>query len=122
MKLNKINGHFSFGNHLIKPSYKIRDIKNEFLDDSIELWIANKSWITYRLEIAMKFILLIKFFNEDLKTIEIYLTYQSGKQMENELRNLLKSLGGENKYSWGNVELNKDIKAGYESIVINVNG
>lgn len=118
MNLNKNNGNFGFGEYLIKPLCQIQDLKNEFANENLELWIENNEWITYRLEFREKFILLISFFNDNLKTIEIYLTCQPGKNVRNRLQDLLGCIGGENKYSWGNVELNEDIKAGYASIVI----
>lgn len=121
MNLNNQNGTFEIGGFIIKPSDKVTDIKNVFINENLELWIENSEWITYRLQVANKFILLLKFFNDYLKTIEIYLRKYPEKQNKHEIQNLLKKLGGESTYIWGNVELNIDIKAGYESIVININ-
>lgn len=121
MNLNKNNGFIEFGDYLIKPSYKIRDLKSQFSNENLELWMENDKWITYRLKTLMNVILLIRFFDDDLKTIEIYLTEESVVQTEDPLKDLFNYLGGECKYMWGNVELNKDVRAGYESIVINMN-
>ncbi len=121
MNLNKSNGYLSFDTYLVKPSYTIRDFKNEFPQENLELWTVNKKWITYRLEISMKFILLIRFFDDDIKIIEIYLLPKPDINIEMELKDLLKSLGGERNYPWGNIELNSDVKADYKSIIISMN-
>ena len=119
MKLNINNGLFQFGKWVITAKEQIHDLKSKFLSENLELWIDNDEWITYRLDISDKFILMIRFFNELIYSIEIYPKNAIDGDRKKVLNEILEKLGGKNKYSWGNVELNIDHKASYESILIN---
>lgn len=119
MNLNKNNGSIEFENFIIKPTDKYQDLKKAFLEKNLELWFENNNWITYRLDVSMNFIIIIKLFNDNLRAIEIFPKIEIGNKNENGLKSILQNLGGENNYRWGNVELNKDKKAGYESVLIN---
>lgn len=124
INLDKSNGHFNFENYSIKPSDNIQNImdKLKISKNDLELWIENKGWVTYRLD-GEEYILLLKFFNDNLKTIEVYVKkYSHQPHNRNKLMMLLDNIGGENIYSWGKIKLNKDIKANYESLLINYGG
>jgi hypothetical protein len=119
--VNINNGILQFEGFLICPLDKIRDLKSKFSDEYLELWIENGNWTTYRLDAFSKFILLIRYFNDEIQLIEVYPKGSNDNQRKKNLILCLKKLGGEKKYSWGSIEMNNDFKAGYESLIINFN-
>ena len=112
------NGTIQLGKWILKPEDKLNDIKVYFSPKEFELGLANNQWATYRLNIFNEYIIRIIFFDEQIKFVEIYPKNITENPENKVLIEALKNLGGENKYFWGNVELNIDNKAGYESILI----
>lgn len=120
IKLNTDNGSLQFEKHtIIKSKTHIDNLKGEILNGNLELWISNGEWITYKLEISEKFILIFRFLNELIYSVEIYYKSTDDNDRKKGLNKTLEDIGGSNEYTWGNVELNVDHKAGYQSILIN---
>jgi hypothetical protein len=117
MKVDSNNGSVLFDDNIINSYDKICDLESKF-SNKMELWIENGAWVTYRLDVTKKFILMIRFFQNKIQLIEIYPKRQSESQKRRDLVNYLEYLGGEKSYPWGMVGINKDEKAGYESLII----
>ena len=119
IKLNTDNGSLQFGEcTIISSETIIDDLKEELSNNNLELWISNGGWITYKLEVSEKFILMFRFLNDSIHSVEIYYKSTDDNRKKG-LNKTLEDIGGSNKYSWGGVELNIDRKADYESILIN---
>jgi len=114
--INLINGELKYGEYLLVPKGKFDYFRSLFLSTEMELWTSNKNFTSYRLNLSDEFIFILYFLNEELKTIDIY-----PKNKRNEISLLLENLRGEHFYSWGKVELNNDIKAGYKSVLVKYN-
>lgn len=119
IQLNINNGLFQFEKWVVSAKDQIYVLKSKFSSENLELWIDNNEWVTYRLDISDKFILMFRFFEESIYSIEIYPKSPTFYDRKKIIKEILDDLGGTNKYFWGNVELNVDHKAGYESILIN---
>lgn len=119
MNLDANNGTLQLGKWIFTPNDRLNDIKVNFSSREFELRLANDQWTTYRLNIFNEYIIRIVFFDEQIKFVEIYPKNIGKNTEEKALFDILKKLGGENRYFWGNVELNIDNKADYISILIN---
>jgi hypothetical protein len=118
MKLNTENGEFEFENWIFTPKYKLKDIKEKLPLEGLELWSSHSQWQSFRLTMVKDYILIIMFKDEIINYITIFPITSQGEDHENNLQGILMSLGGEENYSWGKVEINIDPKAGFESIAI----
>jgi len=116
--INLINGELKYGEYLLVPKGKFDYFRSLFLPTEMELWTSKQNSITYRLNLSDEFVFILYFLNEELMTIDIY---PKNKNSLNEIALLLENLGGEHFYSWGKVELNNDIKAGYKSVLVKYN-
>ena len=104
-------------NWIFSPQQNLKYYKNLIRSNELESWTSNKNWSSYRLNIFKEYILILYFENEEIKMIDIFPT--NGK--DGDIATLLKKLGSEYVYSWGKVELNIDIKAGYQSVIVKYN-
>lgn len=116
--LNYNNGELGFDKWVLSPEDTLDSIKNRFSHNEFELWHKNNQWENYKLNISEEYIIGIFFLNGLVKFIEIY-PKRHDVEDDQMLQDLLMNLGGENRYSWGKVELNVDYKAGYTSVIIN---
>jgi hypothetical protein len=115
INIDLINGELKYEKWIFSSKKKLTYFMSLFLPSEIELWSFNQNWMSYRLNLSECFIFILYFQDEILKIIDILpVDTNSG----NEVPLLLEKLGGENIYSWGKIELNNDIKAGYKSVLI----
>lgn len=119
MTVNSTNGEFRFNEWLFSPNVKLNDFKKKLPSKKVELWSENSHYVSYRLNFSEEYIIVVMFFYEKIKFIEIYPKNVEKNKLEDKIQILLQRLGGENNYSWGKIELNIDKKAGYESVIIN---
>ena len=117
IRIDLKNGEFKIDKFVFSPLTKIDYILEYLLSQEIELWTSNQNWKSYRLRLE-EFIVILFYQSEILKIIEIFPSI-----IENSISvsNLIIELGGESEYFWGKIELNNDIKAGYESVLIKYN-
>jgi hypothetical protein len=114
--INYSDGTIRFNNLVVSPGSKLSSIADGIVSKNLELWSSHNEWTSYRINSDKEFIVILMFFNEIIKSVEIYPNLVS--ENDDELQIALEKLGGENDYHWGTVELNNDHKAGYKSIVV----
>ncbi len=117
--LDNQSGEFCLDELRISCGDNFKKISETVLLENLELWTSNVPWVSYRYTANMDYIVVIFFYEDVIKYIDIY--PNRVKDSRAFLYNSLKKLGGESKYFWGKVELNNDKKAGYTSIVITYN-
>jgi len=116
--LNKKNGEVNIHNLIFSPTISSEDFKIKFLDCEIELMLKNNQWESYRINFLDEYIIGVFFNYTTIKLVEIYVKRCVG-DVDKQLNQIIDEIGGEKSYSWGKIELNVDIKAGYKSIIIN---
>lgn len=107
-------GELQFDKNYFSQKTDIDFLSKSTLSSEVELWTSIGIWKSYRI-IKDEIILILIFKDKILKTIEICTIEDSKK---NTLRSIVEKLGGEQKYIWGEIEINDDKKAGYKSILI----
>lgn len=117
IRIDLKNGEFKIDKFVFSPRTKIDYILEYILSQEIELWTSNQNWKSYRLCLD-EFIVILFFQGEIFKIIEVF---PSVIENSSSVSNLIIELGGESEYFWGTIEINNDIKAGYESILIKYN-
>lgn len=118
MNIDLTNGELKYEEWIFSPRKDLNYFLNLFRPTEMELWSSHTNWISYRLKISKDWIFILYFQDEALRTIDVY---PIDNNKGNEISLLLEKLGGEHIYSWGRIELNDDIKAGYKSVLIKYN-
>jgi hypothetical protein len=85
-----------------------------FSSSKVEMWSSKGIWKSYRF-FENNLIFVLRFNYSLLEIIEIY---PLEKKEDITALDIIIQLGGAHEYSWGNIELNNDKKAGYESVLI----
>ncbi len=110
-------GELEIDQNYFSPKIDIDFLSESTFSSMLELWTSIGIWKSYRI-IKDEMILIFMFKDKFLKTIEICAIEDSKKIT---LSSIIKKLGGEHKYEWGEIEINNDIKAGYQSVLIKYN-
>lgn len=80
----------------------------------LELWSSNEDWNLFRF-VHNDMIVIFHFKSGFLKMIELF---SKDKMNSLAVSRIITELDGKQKYVWGTIEINSDLKAGYESILI----
>lgn len=115
--LNSKNGEVYIDNLIFSSTININDFKIRFSDCEIEELLKNNQWESFKINILKEYIIGIFFYDSSIRFVEIYVKRSVGN-IDKHLNQIMGEIGGEKTYSWGRVELNNDIKAGYKSILI----
>ena len=113
MELNTYNGNFILDNFSFSSKDNVSTLKNKFVNN-LFLWNVYSDYETYKIEYKGNLIVLFHFFKNKISSIELF-------SKNNSIEDILEFIGGENKYNWGTVFVNIDIRAGYESVIIKYN-
>lgn len=111
-------GILQIGNQKFSPSIGRSEMKKGLLAPQIEPYVLNDPWESYKLTVSQHYTIILFFYYENLKSIQVYPKNKAGYVGEDELNRTLIQLGGEYNYSWGKVELSIDVKSGNNSIII----
>jgi hypothetical protein len=112
--MDLIEGELKLGEYSFSSITTIDLLKAAIFPFELEPWSSNDNWNSFR--IFYDDLIVILFFKSNfLKVIEIYKT-----DVKNSLgvSGVIEKIGGEGRYLWGSIELNQDIKGGYESVLI----
>ena len=118
IKLNTKTGNFEFGNWIFSPTYQKKYLEEKLPLEGLELWSSNLQWQSFRLTMVRGYILVVMFKDGTINHITIFPIAKAENNDKDDLYEILMSLGGENNYHWGKVELSIDPKAGFKSIAI----
>jgi hypothetical protein len=124
ISLDKSTGELIIGKNNFNPYLKCSDFEHREKSYVAELLLQNEEWKTFKISDINngENIFVLRFYDEQLKMIEISLgmNYINYSEMENrkELKRLLEKMGGADIYSWGIIEFNEDLKGGYVSLLI----
>lgn len=116
IKLDINNGNLEFDGIYIEHKITIDRLMLQYPKVNFELWVDNNQYKTYRLNLSLEHILLIKSNNGLVYNLEIYC--KKNGIFKSSVKNTLARIGGEGVYPWGKVQVNLDNKAGYKSILI----
>jgi hypothetical protein len=113
--LNKNNGVITFFGNSITLQTSIQDLYS--IGFSVQPRVKNQGWETFivRKPGEEKASLFIFFFNGKLSRIDIYYStdgYTTSSEDLLTIKNILHTIGGEEKYTWGKVSLSKEDKFG----------